>query len=36
MTGGARGVGRAIALELAANGADVAVLDIVGVVRTAS
>ncbi len=36
VTGGARGIGRAIAVELAVNGADVAVLDIAGFVSTAS
>ena len=36
VTGGARGIGRAIAVEFAANGADVVVLDIVGFVSTAS
>ena len=36
ITGAARGIGRAIAVELAANGADVAVLDIAGPVSPAS
>jgi len=36
VTGAARGIGRAIAVEFAANGADVAVLDIAGPVSTAS
>ena len=36
VTGGARGIGRAIAVEFAANGADVAVLDIAGPVSPAS
>src|ERR1700723_135768 len=36
ITGAARGIGRAIAVELAANGADVVALDIVGPVSTAS
>jgi NAD(P)-dependent dehydrogenase (short-subunit alcohol dehydrogenase family) len=36
VTGGARGIGRAIAVEMAANGADVVVLDIAGPVSTAS
>ena len=36
VTGGARGIGRAIAVEFAVNGADVAVLDIAGFVSTAS
>ncbi len=36
VTGGARGIGRAIAVEYAANGADVAVLDIAGPVSPAS
>lgn len=36
VTGGARGIGRAIAVEFAANGADVIVLDIAGPVSTAS
>jgi NAD(P)-dependent dehydrogenase (short-subunit alcohol dehydrogenase family) len=36
VTGAARGIGRAIAVELAANGADAAVLDICGFVSTAS
>ncbi len=36
VTGGARGIGRAIALEFAANGADVIILDIAGFVSPAS
>jgi NADP-dependent 3-hydroxy acid dehydrogenase YdfG len=36
VTGGARGIGRAIAVELAANGADVVALDIAGPVSPAS
>ncbi|WP_242096118.1 MULTISPECIES: SDR family NAD(P)-dependent oxidoreductase [unclassified Sphingomonas] len=36
VTGAARGIGRAIAVELAANGADVAILDIAGYVSPAS
>ena len=36
VTGGARGIGRAIAVEMAANGADVVVIDIAGFVSTAS
>ncbi len=36
VTGGARGIGRAIAVEYAANGADVVVLDIAGYVSPAS
>jgi NAD(P)-dependent dehydrogenase (short-subunit alcohol dehydrogenase family) len=36
VTGAARGIGRAIAVEIAANGADVVVLDIAGPVSTAS
>jgi len=36
VTGGARGIGRAIAVEYAANGADVIVLDIAGYVSPAS
>ena len=36
VTGGARGIGRAIALEFAANGADVVILDIAGFVSPAS
>ena len=36
VTGGARGIGRAIALEFAANGADVVILDIAGYVSPAS
>jgi NAD(P)-dependent dehydrogenase (short-subunit alcohol dehydrogenase family) len=36
VTGAARGIGRAIAVEMAANGADVIALDIAGPVSTAS
>src|SRR5271170_7721043 len=36
VTGAARGIGRAIAVELAANGADVVALDIARFVSTAS
>jgi NAD(P)-dependent dehydrogenase (short-subunit alcohol dehydrogenase family) len=36
VTGAARGIGRAIAVELAANGADVVVIDIAGPVSSAS
>ncbi len=36
VTGGARGIGRAIAVEMAANGADVVVIDIAGPVSSAS
>lgn len=36
VTGAARGIGRAIAVEMAANGADVVVLDIAGAVSPAS
>ena len=36
VTGAARGIGRAIAVEMAANGADVVVVDIVGQVSPAS
>jgi NAD(P)-dependent dehydrogenase (short-subunit alcohol dehydrogenase family) len=36
VTGAARGIGRAIAVEMAANGADVAVIDICGPVSPAS
>src|SRR6201986_2824188 len=36
VTGGARGIGRAIAVEMAANGADVVVIDIAGKVSPAS
>ena len=36
VTGAARGIGRAIAVEMAANGADVVVLDIAGPVSPAS
>jgi NAD(P)-dependent dehydrogenase (short-subunit alcohol dehydrogenase family) len=36
VTGGARGIGRAIAVEMAANGADVVVIDIAGPVSPAS
>src|ERR1700761_6106304 len=36
VTGAARGIGRAIAVEMAANGADVIAIDIAGHVSTAS
>jgi NAD(P)-dependent dehydrogenase (short-subunit alcohol dehydrogenase family) len=36
VTGAARGIGRAIAVEMAANGADIAVIDIAGPVSKAS
>src|SRR6201985_3180930 len=36
VTGAARGIGRAIAVEMAANGADVVVIDIAGPVSPAS
>ena len=36
VTGAARGIGRAIAVEMAANGADIVALDIAGVVSPAS
>src|ERR1700744_6075925 len=36
VTGAARGIGRAIAIEMAANGADVVVIDIAGPVSPAS
>jgi NAD(P)-dependent dehydrogenase (short-subunit alcohol dehydrogenase family) len=36
VTGAARGIGRAIAVEMAANGADVAIIDICGPVSSAS
>jgi NAD(P)-dependent dehydrogenase (short-subunit alcohol dehydrogenase family) len=36
VTGAARGIGRAIAVELAANGADIVAIDIAGPVSTAS
>jgi NAD(P)-dependent dehydrogenase (short-subunit alcohol dehydrogenase family) len=36
VTGAARGIGRAIAVEMAANGADIAILDICGFVSSAS
>ena len=36
MTGAARGIGRAIAVEMAANGADIVAVDIVGHVSPAS
>jgi len=36
VTGAARGIGRAIAVEMAANGADIAAIDICGFVSTAS
>jgi NAD(P)-dependent dehydrogenase (short-subunit alcohol dehydrogenase family) len=36
VTGAARGIGRAIAVEMAVNGADVVVIDIAGFVSTAS
>ena len=36
VTGAARGIGRAIAVEMALNGADIAAIDICGPVSTAS
>jgi hypothetical protein len=36
VTGAARGIGRAIAVEMAANGADVVVVDIAGKISPAS
>src|ERR1700761_3035976 len=36
ITGSARGIGRAIAVEMAANGADIVAIDICGFVSTAS
>ncbi|HEY0912123.1 MAG TPA: SDR family NAD(P)-dependent oxidoreductase [Bradyrhizobium sp.] len=36
ITGAARGIGRAIAVEMAANGADVAIIDICGPISSAS
>jgi NAD(P)-dependent dehydrogenase (short-subunit alcohol dehydrogenase family) len=36
VTGAARGIGRAIAVEMAANGADVVAIDIAGTVSSAS
>ena len=36
VTGAARGIGRAIAVEMAANGADVVAVDIAGYVSSAS
>ncbi len=36
VTGAARGIGRAIAVEMAANGADVVIVDIAGMVSPAS
>jgi NAD(P)-dependent dehydrogenase (short-subunit alcohol dehydrogenase family) len=36
VTGAARGIGRAIAVEMAANGADVVAIDIAGPVSSAS